>query len=66
MRWRWPPWRRAEDHSAEARERLAQLEERDAEVQRLAHELRAVRRRNNFSVMVERAIARAPRSREEG
>ena len=62
MRWRWP-WRRVVDTSDEACGYLRRLEQHDPEVARLAAELIEVRRRNNFSVMVDAALARAPRER---
>lgn len=49
--WHWP----VDD---EARERLAQIEERAPEVARLAEELREIQRRNHFSEMVLDAISR--------
>jgi hypothetical protein len=64
MRWRWPPWRQADDTTDEARACLQQLEDNDAEVRRLAAELRIAKRRNNFSTMVDAAISR--RVRREG
>lgn len=58
MKLRWP-WRRRTDGSeGEARACLEQLESRDIEVRNLGAELRAVQRRNHFSVMVNEAIAR--------
>jgi hypothetical protein len=63
VRWRWP-WRRADDTTDEARACLQQLDDNDAEVRRLADELRIVKRRNNFSAMVDAAITR--RARREG
>lgn len=58
MRWRWPPWRAAEDTSEEAQAQLRKLERRDPEVERLGAELRETQKRNNFSGMVEIAISR--------
>lgn len=58
MRWRWPPWRRAEDTTEEARAELERLERRDPEVARLGAELRARQRENHFSGMVQRALRR--------
>ena len=63
MKWRWPPWRRAEDTSEEARAELERLEQRDPEVNRLGAELRARQRENHFSGMVWQAIHR---NAEEG
>ena len=48
----------------EAAAHLEQLEMREPEIQQLGHELREIRRRNNFSGMVDRAIAR--RAHHEG
>jgi hypothetical protein len=62
--WRWPPWRSAPDTTDEALEQLHRLTCQDAEVARLARQLRETRRRNNFSTMVDAAISR--RVREEG
>ena len=64
MRWRWPPWRRAEDTSEEARAELQKLERRDPEVTRLGAELRERQRQNHFSGMVQQALRRnAPEGR---
>lgn len=54
MRRRW--WWRVVDHSGEARELLARLRERDAEVTRLGRELQEAEERNHFSEMVVQAI----------
>ena len=62
-RWRqwWQWWHRAEDTTDEARAQLQMLEQRDPEVKRLGAELRKQQRANNFSGMVNRAIARGAR-----
>lgn len=57
-RWRWPPWGDGPDTSAEALAALRELDAREAEVRRLARELREAQSRNHFSVMVNEAIAR--------
>lgn len=61
MTWTWFPWRRHRvvDTSDEARAALEKLEQRDAEIVNLGHELRAVQRRNHFSRLVNDAIGRA-------
>ena len=58
MRWRWPPWRRAELTVEEARAELEKLAEREPEVERLGAELRERQRLNHFSGMVAQAIRR--------
>lgn len=61
MRWRWPPWHRAEDTIEEALTELEKLEQRDPEVERLGAELRKQQRQNHFSGMVWQAMHRSPR-----
>jgi len=56
--WQWPPWARHVDTTDEARAALEQLAQLDAEIHELSRQLRAVQRRNNFSAMVNAAIAR--------
>lgn len=58
MKW---PWSRPRRTHAEALERLAKLDEQDAEVAALAERLRETKRKNNFSGMVAIAIRRATR-----
>ena len=58
MKWRWPPWRRADDTDSDARAELDKLKQRDLEVERLGAELREHQRRNHFSGMVWAAIHR--------
>jgi hypothetical protein len=60
-RFRWPLWERAKDTTAEARAQLRRLEARDEKVAELGKELRETQRRNNFSGMVARALARGAR-----
>jgi len=47
------------DTSSEAREHLAVLDQRDAQVQQLGRDLRAAQHRNHFSELVAAAISRA-------
>ena len=61
-RLRWP-WHRHGDGDSGALAELAKLDERDAEVERLARELRETQSRNNFSAMVAYAIARRTNGR---
>lgn len=61
MKWRWPPWRRAEDTFDEARAELDKLAQRDREVERLGAELREQQLQNHFSGMVWHAIHRGAR-----
>lgn len=58
MTWwqRWWPHRGHETHTDEAREVLAHLRDRDAEVNQLGDELREAQRRNHFSELVTAAI----------
>lgn len=58
MRWRWPPWRPAEDTTGEALAELEKLERRDPDIERLGAELRERQKQNNFSGMVAQAIRR--------
>jgi hypothetical protein len=58
VRWQWPWWRRADDHTAEALKHLAELDQREPEVASLGRELLAQQRANHFSAMVYAAIAR--------
>jgi len=58
VKWQWPPWTRHVDTTDEARATLEQLAQLDAEIHELSKQLKAVRRRNNFSIMVNEALAR--------
>jgi len=58
VRWHWPPWTRHVDTTDEAKAAIEQLDQLDAEIRELSEQLKAVRRRNNFSIMVNEAIAR--------
>lgn len=58
MRLRWLPWRRHVDTTEQARAAYAELEENDAKVEKLGERLRAARRANHFSEMVNAAIER--------
>lgn len=61
--WLWP-CRRIESTTVEAKAQLAKIEDQDPAVQVLAAELRAAKRRNNFSAMVEATIRQRSRSQE--
>ena len=63
MTWKWHwPWQSvAKDTGEEAQAELAKLKQRDEEIALLAEELREMRRRNNFSRMVNEAISRKTR-----
>lgn len=60
--WICPRRRRIENKIDEAKTEMARLEANDPEIKALGAELRAARRRNNFSGMVDAAIRQAPRS----
>lgn len=54
MKW---PWRRRKSPDvAEAQRHIDRLEQQQPEVTRLADELRAARRRNHFSELIENAL----------
>lgn len=54
---RWPWQRRSHDRSDEARGLLAELDEREPRVDRLASELDRARERNHFAEMIRAAFA---------
>lgn len=58
MNWR-RLWTRPSVPDSEAATQLARLEDHDPQVEQLGRELRAYRRRDDFSGMVDQAIHRA-------
>lgn len=61
--WKWRVGPTIDSSVCEAKAHLRELEQREPEIQQLGHELRQIRRQNNFSGMVDRAIARQAHGR---